>query len=98
MLVVLRLSLGWHFLYEGVWKIENQSKFTAEPFLSEAKGPVAPLFYAMLDDVDGTKRLVVDVDESGHPRLDAKGKPVIKAESTWPLGRPSRTARPASTA
>jgi len=82
MLVVLRLSLGWHFLYEGVWKIENASKFSAEPFLSEAKGPLAPLFRAMLDDPDGTKRLTVDLDESGKPALGPGDKPVVKAAST----------------
>jgi uncharacterized membrane protein YphA (DoxX/SURF4 family) len=81
MLVVLRLSLGWHFLYEGVWKITNR-KFTAEPFLSEAKGPLAPLFRAMLDDVDGTKRLTFEADENGRPRLGPDDKPVVKAEST----------------
>jgi hypothetical protein len=46
-LVALRLALGCHFLYEGLWKIEHSDKFSAEPFLSHAKGPIAPLFYAM---------------------------------------------------
>lgn len=55
-LVALRLSLGCHFLYEGVWKIKHP-EFSAEPFLSEAKGPAAPLFYAMLWDIDGRWRL-----------------------------------------
>ena len=48
MLVLLRVAIGWHFLYEGVWKISHADKFSAEPFLSQAKGPAAPLFYAML--------------------------------------------------
>ncbi len=59
MLVVLRVAIGWHFLYEGVWKITNADKFSAEPFLSQAKGPAAPLFYAMLPDLDGRQRLAV---------------------------------------
>ncbi len=62
-LVLLRLSIGCHFLYEGIWKIENADKFTADPFLSEAKGIAAPLFYAMLDDLDGRERLVVSYPE-----------------------------------
>jgi len=82
MLVVLRLSLGCHFLYEGVWKIENRAKFTAEPFLSEAKGPLAPFFRAMLDDPEGSKRLTVEVDEGGRPVLGPDDRPVVKAEST----------------
>jgi uncharacterized membrane protein YphA (DoxX/SURF4 family) len=57
MLVLLRLALGCHFLYEGVWKICPANKFNAEPFLSEAKGPAAPYFYAMLPDLDGRQRL-----------------------------------------
>jgi hypothetical protein len=39
-LVGLRLALGCHFLYEGVWKITHADLFHAEPFLAEAKGPV----------------------------------------------------------
>lgn len=60
MLVVLRLSLGCHFLYEGVWKIKNAGEFSAEPFLSQAKGPAAPFFYSMLPDIDGRQRLRIE--------------------------------------
>jgi uncharacterized membrane protein YphA (DoxX/SURF4 family) len=60
------LSLGCHFLYEGVWKIEHRKEFTARPFLADAKGPAAPLFYAMLPDIDGRQRLAVDVDDRGQ--------------------------------
>lgn len=67
MLVVLRLSLGCHFLYEGVWKIKNADKFSAEPFLSEAKGPAAQFFYAMLPDIHGRERLQVVKGDAGKP-------------------------------
>lgn len=63
MLVVLRLSLGCHFLYEGVWKIKNADEFTAEPFLTQAKGPASPLFYTMIYDIDGRQRLALDEKE-----------------------------------
>lgn len=79
MLVILRLSLGCHFLYEGVWKITNP-EFSAEPFLTEAKGPAAPLFYAMLDDIDGRRRLQVEVDEKGAAVRDRSGAPVVTAD------------------
>ncbi len=72
MLVVLRLSLGCHFLYEGVWKIENADVFSAAPFLSEAKGPAARFFYAMLPDLHGRDRLQVTKDD--------KGKNVVSTE------------------
>lgn len=56
LLVVLRLSLGCHFLYEGVWKITHP-EFSAEGYLRQAKGPLAGLFYAMVPDLDGPERL-----------------------------------------
>ena len=56
-LVALRVGLGFHFFYEGVWKIKHSDEFSAEPFLSQAKGPIAPMFYAMLPDINGRTRL-----------------------------------------
>jgi uncharacterized membrane protein YphA (DoxX/SURF4 family) len=56
---VLRLCLGCHFLYEGVWKIKHGDEFTAEPFLSQAKGPLSGFFYAMVPDQYGQKRLAI---------------------------------------
>ena len=56
-LIVLRVTIGWHFLYEGVWKIANPDKFSTTPLLAMAKGPAAPLFYAMVYDIDGRERL-----------------------------------------
>jgi len=71
-LVILRLSLGCHFLYEGTWKVTHPREFTAEPFLTQAKGPTAPLFYGMLPDLDGRKRLNIDTvkitDEKGREK------------------------------
>ena len=63
LLVVLRLALGCHFLYEGVWKIKHQDEFLAEAsgFLAQAKGPLAGVFYAMLPDLDGRQRLQGDL-------------------------------------
>ena len=68
MLVLLRLALGCHFLYEGVWKIEHADKFSAAPFLSEAKGPASRFFYAMLPDLNGRERLRAE-DDKGHWKL-----------------------------
>ncbi len=59
MLVILRLSLGCHFLYEGVWKIQHADEFSAKPFLTTAKGPLATVFYAMVPDLDGRERLAI---------------------------------------
>lgn len=83
-LVALRLSLGCHFLYEGVWKIEHSDfryddrwkadgveEFTARPFLALAKGPVSGFFYAMLPDVDGRQRFQVVVDKEKKKSIDS---------------------------
>jgi hypothetical protein len=72
-LVALRLALGCHFLYEGLWKIEprepfsiqHPAEFTAAPFLTQAKGPLSGLFYAMVPDIDGRERLQIVTDAQG---------------------------------
>lgn len=85
LLVALRITIGWHFFYEGVWKIKHADEFSAAPFLTQAKGPFAPLFYSMIDDLDGTRRLKVEKDEKGEV-LTAEDKetgdvyPVIKGD------------------
>jgi uncharacterized membrane protein YphA (DoxX/SURF4 family) len=72
-LVVLRLCLGCHFLYEGLWKTKPRNEFTAEPFLSSAKGPLSGLFYAMISDQYGRQRLAVEASKG-------KGKECIDTE------------------
>lgn len=69
MLVIMRVTIGWHFLYEGVWKITNP--FSAEPFLTQAKGPLAPVFYAMVPDIDGRERLQISTDDKGRELIAA---------------------------
>ncbi len=70
LMVILRMSLGCHFLYEGVWKIKHP-QFSAKGFLTQAKGPAAPIFYAMLPDLDGRERLKIERVVSGQGSLDA---------------------------
>jgi uncharacterized membrane protein YphA (DoxX/SURF4 family) len=56
-LVLLRIAIGWHFLIEGLAKIEStrygKQPFSAEEYLRNAKGPFAPHFRSMLPDADG---------------------------------------------
>lgn len=42
-LVLLRLFIGWHFLYEGLIKLFNPA-WTAQGYLQSAEGPLAPVF------------------------------------------------------
>jgi uncharacterized membrane protein YphA (DoxX/SURF4 family) len=78
MLVILRVVLGWHFLYEGVWKIKNPEKFAveAEGFLTGARGPMGPMFHAMVPDLDGRQRLQSHVTVTKEK--DGAGKEVVK--------------------
>jgi thiosulfate dehydrogenase [quinone] large subunit len=48
-IVILRLVIGWHFLYEGVIKIFNPN-WSAAGFLNDSQGPFSGLFYWMAND------------------------------------------------
>ncbi|MBI3466474.1 MAG: hypothetical protein HY000_25960 [Planctomycetes bacterium] len=53
LLVVLRLAIGWHFLYEGLHKLESQGTpqaWSAEGYLRGATGPFADFFHKLADD------------------------------------------------
>ncbi len=56
MLVLLRLSVGWHFYTEGLTK-HNQGNWTAAPFFANARGPLANQYRQMVWDYDGRYRL-----------------------------------------
>ena len=47
--VVLRVLVGWHFLYEGVSKITSPS-WSAAGYLLQSRGPFAGLFKGMAAD------------------------------------------------
>jgi uncharacterized membrane protein YphA (DoxX/SURF4 family) len=50
---LLRIAIGWHFLYEGLDKYQSGARgkpFSAEMYLRAAAGPFAPYFRGMLPD------------------------------------------------
>ena len=55
--VILRMAIGCHFLYEGLWKMNPSNGFSAKGFLGMAKGPTAEIYYKMLPDLCGIERL-----------------------------------------
>ncbi len=61
MLVLLRVSIGWHFYSEGMDK-HQKGDWSAAPFFANAKGPLAEDFRQMVWDADGTIRR--DMDQS----------------------------------
>jgi len=42
-ITALRVLIGWHFLYEGIYKLQEAS-FTAAGYLNQARGPFAGAF------------------------------------------------------
>jgi thiosulfate dehydrogenase (quinone) large subunit len=45
-LVLLRVAIGWHFLYEGLVKVFNPS-WSPLGYLLDSKGVFAPMYHAM---------------------------------------------------
>ncbi len=48
-LVLLRIFVGWHFLYEGIIKLYNPS-WTAKGYLFSSQGPLKDLFIWLTGD------------------------------------------------
>ncbi|MFV0442032.1 MAG: hypothetical protein ACK5Q5_00525 [Planctomycetaceae bacterium] len=52
-LVLLRLCIGWQFLYEGLWKydtLDTAAPWTARGYLANAEGPFRQHFRSMVGD------------------------------------------------
>ncbi|MCA9072170.1 MAG: hypothetical protein KDA84_24750, partial [Planctomycetaceae bacterium] len=55
-LVLLRISIGWQFLYEGLWKrqtLTTARPWTAKGYLLSSQGPFRSVFRGMVDDPNG---------------------------------------------
>jgi len=50
-ITVLRVVVGWHFLYEGIAKLTSPS-WSAAGYLKQARGPLAALFKRLADEPD----------------------------------------------
>lgn len=63
LLVLLRVSIGWQFLYEGLWKLGTQKTskpWSAEGYLVNARGPFRDKFRELVDDPNGLDKLDYD--------------------------------------
>ncbi|MDO5554139.1 MAG: hypothetical protein Q4G68_10295 [Planctomycetia bacterium] len=88
LIVVLRVGIGCHFLYEGLWKMVPANGFSAKGFLGMAKGPTKELYYIMLPDLDGEDRLTIAkayaVREDGkQEQKDLVGVTLPVIEKQW---------------
>ncbi|MBI3860399.1 MAG: hypothetical protein HY290_00735 [Planctomycetia bacterium] len=91
LLVLLRVAIGWQFLYEGIWKLDTQKTakpWSAEGYLANARGPFRDKFRGMIDDPNGLDKLDYDKVaarwddwrktflERYSGATDAEGKPI----------------------
>ena len=87
LVVVLRMSIGWQLLYEGLWKIDTLSSpkpWTAQGYLKNAEGPLRGVFRDMSGDPDDLGWLDYDTTAAkwddwlerftSHYQLDDKQK------------------------
>ena len=58
-LVLLRVTVGWHFYTEGVDK-RDAGNWTAVPFFANAQGPLAEHYRGLVWDNEGSFRLNPD--------------------------------------
>lgn len=57
-LLALRLAIGWHFLFEGLYKVnsvytgptDTNRPFTSEPYMRAATGPIGPYMRKQFSD------------------------------------------------
>ena len=68
-LVLLRVTIGWHFLFQGVAKLEDPN-FSSAGFLGQAKGPLGDRFRELVDDWDGRKALDPENQKEFSARID----------------------------
>jgi len=48
-IVLMRIFIGWHFLYEGIVKLYNPD-WTSYGYLASAQGPFRPVFLALTSE------------------------------------------------
>ncbi len=65
LLIVLRMSIGWHFFAEGFSKLWDP-QWSSAGFLSQAKGPLAEEYWALVPDVHDWNEIM------GKPREAAE--------------------------
>jgi uncharacterized membrane protein YphA (DoxX/SURF4 family) len=81
-LILLRLAIGWHLLFEGAVKIHSHAigktttsaPFTSAPYLREATGPLADFFHEQAGDPDkaALERLSLRMLQTAQEEADIK--------------------------
>ncbi|HWA99829.1 MAG TPA: hypothetical protein VG713_15110 [Pirellulales bacterium] len=81
-LVLLRITIGWHFLYAGLDKLTSHH-FTSAGFLGQAKGPLAEKFHELVPDWDGRERFGAFEVKLGDERVPADEHRRTAIETTY---------------
>ena len=76
-MVLLRVSIGWHFFYEGWWKLTSGGQFSSTPYLMASVGPFKDVFHGMVDDMDGIEKRLVS-KEYLYSKLDERFETIKK--------------------
>src|SRR5688572_22957287 len=79
-LLALRLAIGWHFLFEGLYKVnsyytgptETNRVFTSEPYFKVAPGPLGEKMRKEFSDPDAEIAAKVKAPEAIPPADFAK--------------------------
>lgn len=74
-LVLLRVAIGWHFLFEGLDKVHTHQlgdipgnkPWTSEGYFREASGPLGPLFRSVIGDPDERALALLTVRPGDKP-------------------------------
>ncbi len=67
-LVLLRITIGWHFVTQGMEKYRDPN-FSSRGYLSQAKGPFAERFHELIPDYNGLERLDAEQMKERFGRL-----------------------------
>jgi len=85
-LVLLRLAIGWHFMFEGLNKLRSvgtSKPFSSEIYFREAEGPLGDFFRTRIGDPDQlalTRLTPVEGAEKATEKIADYLPPIIQAE------------------
>jgi uncharacterized membrane protein YphA (DoxX/SURF4 family) len=87
-LVILRLAIGWLFLFEGIEKVESVWRgptstgkpFTSEPYLRASSGPMAAVIRSQIGDLDQAALERLKPFEGGSSSPKDRLSPALKAD------------------
>jgi uncharacterized membrane protein YphA (DoxX/SURF4 family) len=81
-LILLRLAIGWHFLFEGVEKVKKPG-WSSEAYLRESYGPLAPFFHKIAGNRLADRLTPAPSDEPDPTKVDPARRFPAALEKEW---------------